>query len=84
MNTDIRETLPNGGSFSAQLGVLFQSKEIAGLLYEDGGVTRANGIITAIYEENGKKWIELNNELKIAVDSIYALNGLFRSDYSEC
>jgi hypothetical protein len=84
MNTDTRETLPNGESFFNHLDALFQSKQTAGLLYEDHGITRANGLITAIYKQEGKEWIEMNGELKIAVESIYAVNGLFRSDYSTC
>ncbi|MET0464523.1 MAG: hypothetical protein ABW007_15265 [Chitinophagaceae bacterium] len=84
MNTDTRQTIPNGASFFTQLETLFQSKQVAGLLYEDHGVTRANGIITALYKEDGREWLELEGGLKIAVDTIYALNGVFRSDYSEC
>ncbi|MBO9659883.1 MAG: hypothetical protein J7527_13770 [Chitinophagaceae bacterium] len=84
MNTDTRQTIPNGASFYAQLEELFKSKQTAGLLYEDHGVTRANGLISALYKEDGREWIELEGGLKIAVDTIYALNGIFRSDYSEC
>ena len=84
MNTDTRQTIPNGASFLAQLEELFHSKQTAGLLYEDHGVTRANGLITALYKEDGREWMELEGGLKIAVDTIYALNGIFRSDYSEC
>ena len=84
MTTDTRPTIPNGAGFYDQLAVLLESKGTAGLLYEDCGVTRANGIITKLYREDGREWLELNGERKIAVDTIYALNGIFRSDYSEC
>ena len=84
MNTDTRQTIPNGAGFAEQLSALLASKETASLLYEDNGITRANGIVTRLYREDGHEWLELDNELKIALDSIYALNGLFRSDYSEC
>jgi len=84
MNTDTRQTIPDGAGFFDQLATLLESKGTAGLLYEDSGVTRANGIITRLYKEDGRDWLELNGEQKIAVDTIYALNGIFRSDYSEC
>lgn len=84
MNTDTRQTIPNGGSFFDQLSALLESKGTAGLLYEDSGMTRANGVITKLYKEDGREWLELNGEQKIAADTIYALNGVFRSDFSTC
>lgn len=84
MNTDTRQTIPDGVSFSGQLVALLESKGAAGLLYEDGGMTRANGVITKLYKEDGREWLELDGGQKIAVDTIYALNGIFRSDFSTC
>lgn len=84
MNNDTRETLPPGGSFYDLVMLLFQQQQKAAMLYEDGGVTRANGFITAVYEKEGKHWLRLDDQLEIAVDKLYAVNGLFSSDYSEC
>ena len=84
MNTDLRETLPVKGNFYKQVVALFEQKIKAGILYEDNGVTRANGIISAVYEKDGKYWMQLDGQLDIPVDSLYALNGIFASDYSEC
>jgi len=84
MNNDTRETLPAKGNFSELVMALFQQKQKAALLYEDNGVTRGNGFITAVFEKEGKQWIRLNDETDIATESIYAINGLFSSDYSEC
>lgn len=84
MNNDTRETLPAKGNFYELVMTLFQQKQKAALLYEDNGVTRGNGLITAVFEKEGQHWIRLNDETEIAVQSIYALNGLFASDYSEC
>ena len=84
MNNDTRETLPANGSFYELVMTLFQQKQKAALLYEDGGVTRGNGFITAVYEKEGKHWLTLNEEIHISLDRIHAINGLFSSDYSEC
>lgn len=84
MNTDSRETLPAKGSFYELVMTLFQEKQQAAMLYEDSGVTRANGFITAVFEKDGKHWLRLDDQLEIAIDKIYAINGLFSSDYSEC
>ena len=84
MNTDSRETLPAKGSFYETVMALFQQKQHAAMLYEDSGVTRANGFITAVFEKEGKHWLRVDDKLEIAIDRIYAINGVFSSDYSEC
>jgi hypothetical protein len=84
MNTDTRETLPAKGNFHEQVVTLFQNKQKAAMLYEDGGVTRANGLITNVFEKVGKQWLRLDDKLDIEIGKIYAINGLFASDYSEC
>ncbi|WP_153797167.1 hypothetical protein [Foetidibacter luteolus] len=84
MEKDTRETLPVNGTFYNQVTELFEQKQKAGILYEDNGVTRANGVITNIFDKDGKKWLQLDNGLEIAIDKLYALNGIFASDYSEC
>lgn len=55
MNSDTRQTIPPGGSFLKQVQELFEQKVKAGILYEDHGVTRANGMITALFEKDGKQ-----------------------------
>ena len=84
MNKDIRETLPAKGSFYEVVMGLFQQNQHAAMLYEDGGVTRANGFITNVFEKDGKHWLRLDDKLDIEIEKIYAINGLFSSDYSEC
>ena len=51
MNNDTRETLPAKGNFYELVMTLFQEKQPAAMLYEDGGVTRANGFITDVFEK---------------------------------
>jgi hypothetical protein len=84
MDKDIRDTNPVNGSFYNQVFELFTNKQAAGILYEDNGVTRANGMITAIFEKEGFQWMRLNEDLEIRIDKLYAVNGKFASDYSEC
>ncbi|MGN7723326.1 hypothetical protein [Chitinophaga sp. 22620] len=84
---DTRQTLPPKGSFQGILEELFRNKQEAGILYEDNGVTRANGLITSLYEKDGKQWMQLDakeGKIDISIDKLYAVNGTFTSDYSEC
>ncbi len=63
---------------------LFEKKQAAAILYEDNGVTRANGLIESVFERDGKRWLRLEDQTEIRIDKLYAVNGLFSSDYSEC
>lgn len=84
MNNDTRLTNPVNGNFLEQVKILFETKQKAGILYENNGVTRANGMITALFEKNSQWYMQLDNDLEVAVASLYAVNGIFSSDYSEC
>ncbi|MBU7578557.1 MAG: hypothetical protein KAF40_10890 [Flavihumibacter sp.] len=81
---DLRETLPPKGSFYKLVVELHQTQQKASLLYEDSGVTRASGMITKVYSKDNRQFLQLDSGLEIPIDQIYALNGLFSSDYSEC
>ena len=81
---DARETIPRGGSFYPLVMDLFQKKEKVSMLYDDNGVTRANGFIEDVFEKEGVQWLKLDNQTEIRIDKLYALNGTFSSDYSEC
>ncbi|WP_126243338.1 hypothetical protein [Chitinophaga rhizosphaerae] len=82
--SDTRKTLPPKGSFDSQIVELFEEKQPASVLYEDNGVTRANGLIAAIFEKEGEKWFRLMDATEIRIGSLIAVNGTFASDYSEC
>lgn len=81
---DLRETLPPKGSFYKLVVELHQTQQKASLLYEDSGVTRAGGMITKVYSKDNRQFLQLDSGLEIPIDQIYALNGLFSADYSEC
>ena len=84
MKEDIRETLPVAGNFYNIILSLYQKKETANILYDNNGLTRANGNITQLGEENRCTYFVLDNRVQINITSIVAVNGIFADDYSEC
>ncbi|RAJ11198.1 hypothetical protein LX64_00807 [Chitinophaga skermanii] len=81
---DTRTTLPTNGNFYKILVELFEQKKKADILYEDGGVTRGSGIVTNLFERDGKNWLQLDDTFEVSLDKLYAVNGTFTSDYTEC
>lgn len=81
---DTRTTIPTGGSFFPLILELFEKKQDAALLYEDNGVTRANGIIESVFDRDGQRWLRLEDQTEVRIDKLYAVNGTFSADYSEC
>ena len=81
---DTRETLPVKGSFYDIFFSLYQNKEAASILYDDNGITRANGKIMQLNEQKESPYLVLDNGVQININSIIAVNGIFASDYSEC
>jgi hypothetical protein len=84
MKADVRETLPAKGSFYNIIYSLCQEKETANILYDDNGITRANGYIKHLGEQNKSPYLVLDNGVQININSIIAVNGMFADDYSEC
>lgn len=84
INMDTRETIPTGGSFYPLVQEVYQQKKIASVLYDDNGVTRANGLITELFEKEGRQFMRLQDGTEVPIDKLYALNGTFSADYSEC
>jgi len=83
MKEDVRETLTVQGDFYDMVLSLFKNKEIANILFDSNGITRANGLIREISERNESPFLVID-DLKIDIHSIIAVNGIFASDYSEC
>jgi len=81
---DVRETISAKENFYDMVCVLYQNNEAANILYDDNGITRANGTIKEVSERNESFYLVLDNEVKIKIASIIAVNGIFASDYSEC
>lgn len=82
--SDTRQTLPPKGSFESQIVALYELRQTASVLYDDNGVTRANGLIAALFDKEGERWFRLVDGTEIRIGSLIAVNGTFSSDYSEC
>lgn len=83
MNNDVRQTVATAADFLPVLRQLFEEQKAVALLYEDSGVTRANGQIEGLYEKDNAHWIRVEGK-EIPITGLYAVNGLFTADYSEC
>lgn len=83
---DQRKTFASLQELLAILRPLFQQGETASFLVDDEGITRIEGMITAVDEqkETGETVITLDHAANFLLKQIIAVNGQFRSDYSEC
>ena len=81
---DTRITLNNKESFFQILKELYTGQAKASMLYDDGGLTRYEGLILGINEGTGQVSLQLQGGLEIPVSSVVAVNGIFSPDYCEC
>ena len=81
---DCRLTIDKNDSFLKMLQAAHISGEAVNLIYDDNGMTRAEGRINTILTDTPEPTIELNTGLKIPVKAIIALNGIFLPEYGEC
>ena len=81
---DCRLTLGVNETFLELLNASYQSGEKVYLLIDDNGIARKEGIVKKINIDIPMPFIELEDDLKISIDKIVALNGVFRPEYGEC
>ena len=81
---DSRLTLGVNDTFLESLYTAYRLSEKIHLLIDDNGITRAEGIVKKISVDIPTPFIELENNIKINLESIVALNGVFRPEYGEC
>jgi hypothetical protein len=81
---DCRLTLGKGESFLEMLQSSYLSGQKSYLLYDENGMTRAEGFIKAIHVDAANPAIEMEDGLKIALKDIIACNGIFLPEYGEC
>ncbi|HVZ96884.1 MAG TPA: hypothetical protein VG847_08415 [Chitinophagaceae bacterium] len=81
---DQRQTLKIGEDIIDLLLPLMQNNEVARILYDDSGIERAEGMLTAIEAQASRPYIILSAGQKIFIDTIIAFNGIFKADYTEC
>ena len=83
---DQRETFNSAEQLFGIVSTNFQAKKPASLLIDNGGLQRIEGTITAI-EKNvdlNKTNLTVAGNYKFLLEQIIGINGVFRSDYSEC
>ena len=83
---DQRQTFNNNNELLTFVTAFVNDKSEVFLLIDRQGLTRLEGVITSINNngcnENGS--ITINNNDTVLLKEIIGINGLFRSDYSEC
>lgn len=83
---DQRQTFDSLQKLKTLLQDLYQQQEKAAFLLDQEGLTRMEGRITAIEEQSspGLTTIVLDQGNQFLLKQVIAVNGQFRSDYSEC
>lgn len=81
---DSRTTLKCNATFIDLLSNCMQTKTKVAMLLDNNGLIRAEGLIKTMEINATQPYIELQGGLKIALDTIRAVNGIFVASYSEC
>lgn len=83
---DQRQTFPNLESLRSILNEMILKGEKASFLLDRNGLSRAEGSILSMEETQpvGDTVIKLNNDDLVYLKEIVGVNGIFRSDYTEC
>jgi hypothetical protein len=83
---DQRQTFMNAHQLFSFVQQIFQQKQHAALLIDKEGLTRAEGMITSInlHDNIDETSIMIDDNVLVLIKEIIGINGLFRSDYSEC
>ncbi len=83
---DQRQTFKDSGQLFSAISEIFQLQQHASLLIDKNGLERVEGVITSIEPHNdvNETTIMINDTTPVLIKEIIGINGLFRSDYSEC
>lgn len=83
---DQRQTFGDAHELFSFIEAISKDAAKVSLLIDDHGVERLEGIITAITQNDdmNKTFITVDSNREVSLSNIIAVNGLFRSDYSEC
>jgi hypothetical protein len=83
---DQRQTFEDSDQLFSFITEVFQKQQPASLLIDKDGLERVEGVITAIdpHIDVDKTRIIINDIVPVLLKEIIGINGLFRSDYSEC
>jgi len=83
---DQRQTFKDSDQLFSYITDIFQRQQHASLLIDRNGLERVEGKITSIdpHTDVDKTIFLVNDTIPISINEIVGINGLFRSDYSEC
>ena len=81
---DSRQTLRVHETFAELLHRIFEAGDKAHLLIDDNGITRLEGFIDALTINNPSPFMVLENGTTVPLQTIVAVNGIFRPEYGEC
>ncbi len=81
---DTRVTISDKQSFFQLLKQLYEDQKKVSLLYDNNGLTRYEGLISAILSGSSQPCLVMQDGTKIDIPAVIAVNGIFAPDYSEC
>ncbi len=83
---DKRETFKDLQQLRQLLEDIYRQQKNASFLIDRQGLTRMEGMVLAIEKQETiyDTSVLLNNNERILLSEIVAVNGIFQSDYSEC
>ncbi len=83
---DQRQTFSNNHELIASIEALQRDAAKASLLIDIDGLERLEGMITGITQNDdpSETVITIDGKQEVKLDNVIAVNGVFRSDYSEC
>ena len=83
---DKRETFDDLQKLKAILKTLWQQQSKASFLIDDNGLIRVDGVVSFIDEQADLNLaiVTIDDDNNILLKQIIAVNGQFRSDYTEC
>lgn len=83
---DTRQTFETLNELASIIFQFHERKEKISLLLDRDGLTRMQGIISSIDHDDdvSRTTVKLDDGNVILLKEVIAVNGIFRSDYSEC
>jgi hypothetical protein len=83
---DQRQTFKDSDQLFSFISQIFQLQQHASLLIDKDGLERVEGVITSIdpHIDVNETTIMIDDITPVLIKEIIGVNGLFRSDYSEC
>ena len=83
---DSRKTINTAQSFLELINEYYANQERVSLLIDQEGLTRLEGLITSVQTKDKAEdaVIQIDKGTSFSLADLIAVNGNFRSDYTEC